>query len=91
MSIQRNKIIATNREHPGYIDALVDALDDSSEDPSEEPLVAPDHKEFKYTLPIGYRDAISGKKHQPIRHKKIGRNELCPCGSGKKYKRCCGR
>ncbi len=22
---------------------------------------------------------------------KIGRNELCPCGSGKKYKRCCGR
>jgi uncharacterized protein len=21
---------------------------------------------------------------------KIGRNELCPCGSGKKYKRCCG-
>lgn len=23
--------------------------------------------------------------------KKIGRNELCPCGSGKKYKRCCGR
>lgn len=23
--------------------------------------------------------------------KKIGRNQLCPCGSGKKYKRCCGR
>ena len=23
--------------------------------------------------------------------KKIGRNELCPCGSGKKYKRCHGR
>ena len=21
---------------------------------------------------------------------KVGRNELCPCGSGKKYKRCCG-
>ena len=20
---------------------------------------------------------------------KVGRNELCPCGSGKKYKRCC--
>ena len=24
------------------------------------------------------------------REKKIGRNEICPCGSGKKYKRCCG-
>lgn len=23
--------------------------------------------------------------------RKIGRNERCPCGSGKKYKRCCGR
>jgi len=23
--------------------------------------------------------------------KKFGRNELCPCGSGKKYKKCCGK
>ena len=23
--------------------------------------------------------------------KKVGRNEPCPCGSGKKYKYCCGR
>jgi len=23
--------------------------------------------------------------------RKIGRNEPCPCGSGKKYKHCCGR
>jgi SEC-C motif-containing protein len=23
--------------------------------------------------------------------KKVGRNEPCPCGSGKKYKQCCGR
>ena len=30
---------------------------------------------------------------QPLRtgRKKIGRNEPCPCGSGKKYKHCCGR
>jgi uncharacterized protein YecA (UPF0149 family) len=21
---------------------------------------------------------------------KVGRNDLCPCGSGEKYKRCCG-
>ena len=26
-----------------------------------------------------------------IKDKKIGRNEPCPCGSGKKYKQCCGR
>jgi preprotein translocase subunit SecA len=31
-------------------------------------------------------------KPVPVRRegRKIGRNELCPCGSGKKYKRCCG-
>ncbi len=23
--------------------------------------------------------------------KKIGRNDPCPCGSGKKYKKCCGK
>lgn len=28
----------------------------------------------------------------PVRkERKIGRNEPCPCGSGKKYKKCCGR
>lgn len=26
----------------------------------------------------------------PFTGKKVGRNELCPCGSGRKYKRCCG-
>jgi preprotein translocase subunit SecA len=26
-----------------------------------------------------------------VKGKKIGRNDPCPCGSGKKYKRCCGR
>ena len=32
-------------------------------------------------------------KRTPVRRKtrKIGRNEPCPCGSGKKYKHCCGR
>ena len=28
-------------------------------------------------------------KEKPIRVSKIGRNEPCPCGSGKKYKKCC--
>ncbi len=29
---------------------------------------------------------------QPVRVKQaVGRNDPCPCGSGKKYKRCCGK
>lgn len=33
-----------------------------------------------------------GETKKPVRvGEKIGRNDPCPCGSGKKYKRCCGR
>jgi preprotein translocase subunit SecA len=34
----------------------------------------------------------SDKKQEPIRNRmeKVGRNDPCPCGSGKKYKKCCG-
>ena len=31
------------------------------------------------------------KKKEPKKVSKIGRNEMCPCGSGKKYKQCCGK
>lgn len=32
------------------------------------------------------------QKQQPVHvAKKVGRNDPCPCGSGKKYKKCCGR
>ena len=27
---------------------------------------------------------------QPVKSEKIGRNDPCPCGSGKKFKKCCG-
>ena len=27
---------------------------------------------------------------RPVQSEKIGRNDPCPCGSGKKYKKCCG-
>ena len=39
------------------------------------------------------RAANSGEKPRPIVKKasqKVGRNDPCPCGSGKKYKQCCG-
>lgn len=31
------------------------------------------------------------KKATPKKVQKVGRNDLCPCGSGKKYKNCCGK
>jgi uncharacterized protein YecA (UPF0149 family) len=48
------------------------------------------HDDFRYNhLSKKEREAdikpIRNSKNDP----KIGRNDLCPCGSGKKYKRCC--
>ena len=37
-------------------------------------------------------NAGAGQAQMPVRvEKKVGRNEPCPCGSGKKYKNCCGK
>jgi preprotein translocase subunit SecA len=39
-----------------------------------------------------YHDPSQNMRQEPIKvEPKIGRNELCPCGSGKKYKNCHGR
>ena len=37
--------------------------------------------------------SLSGKRDpkDPSTWGKVMRNELCPCGSGKKYKQCCGK
>ncbi len=37
--------------------------------------------------PQGYREVKQIRLQQP----KVGRNDPCPCGSGKKYKKCCGK
>jgi preprotein translocase subunit SecA len=41
---------------------------------------------------ISHGGGDEGSKQQPAKRAgKVGRNEPCPCGSGKKYKKCCGR
>lgn len=37
-----------------------------------------------------YDDSEVNPKSPPVRVFKVGRNDPCPCGSGKKYKKCCG-
>jgi len=50
----------------------------------------PERKEENITLIKEPIDNNNKKTNTPIRSKKIGRNESCPCGSGKKYKNCHG-
>jgi hypothetical protein len=56
-------------------DTVVDGLDYEWDDPLIDELD---------DAPI---DAPDGQRRNPMRH--VGRNDPCPCGSGKKYKRCC--
>ncbi|WP_371740172.1 SEC-C metal-binding domain-containing protein [Bradyrhizobium sp. CCBAU 51765] len=41
-------------------------------------------------MPTTSRFRISAQRPSLPRGTKVGRNEPCPCGSGKKYKKCCG-
>jgi uncharacterized protein YchJ len=55
-----------------------------SEEPSGKPTV--EESNFIKSLLLSH----PGPRYQePVRSSKIGRNEPCPCGSGKKYKKCC--
>lgn len=44
-------------------------------------------KEKKSLLPLPH----SSKNNDETTKNKVGRNDLCPCGSNKKYKKCCGK
>lgn len=68
--------------------------DHKESDPLFQPLVGQERIEHievvKVTLiELAKYMAALYQKPQPIRVIKVGRNEPCPCGSGKKYKHCC--
>ncbi len=51
------------------------------------------HELARFTREDGrwvFSDCIMNPKEPPRVSQKVGRNEPCPCGSGKKFKKCCG-
>ena len=54
----------------------------------EEPDMMP--KKKKRELNLSHGDGDSGGVTVRRKEQKVGRNAPCPCGSGKKYKKCCG-
>ncbi len=45
---------------------------------------------FNGELILDHNIDVNLKPSQLLKRDKVGRNDLCPCGSGKKYKKCCG-
>lgn len=71
-------------------------LDISDEDVALEESRHEQEMVFSHADASGFGDTPAGEAIQtsaPVRRAtpKVGRNEPCPCGSGKKYKFCCGR
>ncbi|NLZ47246.1 MAG: preprotein translocase subunit SecA [Clostridiales bacterium] len=50
---------------------------------------APEREQVAKETGTNHDDSL--KKEPVKKEKKVGRNDPCPCGSGKKYKNCCGR
>jgi preprotein translocase subunit SecA len=49
-------------------------------------------QEAPQRVPVAAQAVAAGSNiHQKAGGRKVGRNDPCPCGSGKKYKHCCGR
>lgn len=51
-------------------------------------------EEWEPLIPEERRKALyleQKKSHTVVKEKKAGRNDPCPCGSGKKFKACCGK
>lgn len=69
--------------------------------PFKEPITAKRREELQLGMIAGVlqlyrafaperRAAARGMGTNPFRAPKVGRNDPCPCGSGKKFKKCCG-
>lgn len=69
---------------------IMDAVNNTSDmgEKNEAMQAAIDNDQMKklQVLAKRYQDAHTQKVRE---HEKIGRNDPCPCGSGKKYKNCC--
>jgi len=61
------------------------------EDPEEEAKNVAQQLEMQRKLDEATREFNLSGQSEKFSTKKVARNEPCPCGSGKKYKQCCGK
>ena len=47
-------------------------------------------KRVRVAVPLAASHGGPQKQKPVVKKDKVGRNDPCPCGSGKKYKKCCG-
>jgi preprotein translocase subunit SecA len=97
---QRDPLVEYKRESFSLFEAMMDRVEDESlrilfllKTPDEEEAMIREYQRRKRREQAQMQFIGSGtaaKPQQVIRKEKIGRNDPCPCGSGKKYKKCHG-
>ena len=83
--------VEARRSFPRVLKAYVEYLEGSGHiSDAEEWTDFIDASEDDFVLSIREDGTVKGQTVRN-RHTAVGRNEPCPCGSGKKFKKCCGR
>ncbi len=88
---QENPLRAYKSEGYEMFDALLSRIDMQASTYLLKAEVRQNVERKKVAEGVANQDSNKVKKQQPKRVAKIGRNDPCPCGSGKKYKNCCGK
>lgn len=75
----------SNKREKVMSDIFLDALPNTVQEWLSSPFVNQDQKDEFFH----YLESIAPRKEVAQKRVKIGRNDPCSCGSGKKYKKCC--
>ena len=78
-------------ESPEQQSAPTDTTEAAPSKPSASPFKHKDHQSSRLSYSSGQQAGADKKAPERREGPKIGRNDDCPCGSGKKYKKCCGQ
>jgi preprotein translocase subunit SecA len=88
---QENPLRAYKSEGYELFDSLLSNIDTQSSTYLIKAEIRHNVERKKVAEGVANTDSSKEKKPQPKRVAKVGRNDKCPCGSGKKYKNCCGK
>ena len=91
---QTDPVIAYKKESLEMFEEMISAIQDETVRRLFSVRIRKDEEIKRERVATGITENMGGDgtvKKQPRKVSKIGRNDPCPCGSGKKYKHCCGR
>ncbi|MBE6972156.1 MAG: preprotein translocase subunit SecA [Ruminococcaceae bacterium] len=91
---QTDPVIAYKKESLEMFEEMISAIQDETVRRLYSVRIRKDEEIKRERVATGITENMGGDgtvKKQPRKVSKIGRNDPCPCGSGKKYKHCCGR